>query len=209
MKVLIVDDHEVVRVGLASVLAHADDLLVVGTLARAEDAIQQLDELSPDVVVLDYRLPSMNGAVACEKILQQRPGTWVIILTSAVDDAALISCLAAGAKGFLLKTSDTPDIIESIRAVARGVSVVAPEALDSVLHWIRQSANIGRDGDQLCPQEVLALSLVAQGRKNREIARHLHLTEGAVKTVLNGAKKKLGTRDRSEAVLAAIRRGMI
>jgi DNA-binding NarL/FixJ family response regulator len=208
IKVLVVDDHEVVRSGLASILAREPDLDLVGALARAEDALAALDDLAPDVIVLDYRLDGMSGAIACSEIVAIRPSTKVLILTTSVENAVLVCCLAAGARGFLLKNADVAELVNGIRAVAAGGYAVAPEASEALARMIHQSQLV-TPADQLSPQEMTALSLSAQGWKNEEIARYLKITTGVLRTGLSGARRKLGARERSEAVLVGIRRGLI
>lgn len=207
--ILIVDDHEVVRAGLVALFSRASDLAVVGVAASAEEALPLLEQLEPDVIVLDYRLPGISGAIACAEILRRRPSTAVIVLTSAMDDGVLISCLSAGARGYLLKSAERSDLVEAVRVVAAGGSIVAPEALDNLLRWVRDAQPLRGNSNHLSPDEVAALSLAAQGRKNREIARLLKVNESSVRGYLNGARRKLGARERSEAVLAGIRRGVI
>jgi DNA-binding NarL/FixJ family response regulator len=209
IKVVVVDDHEIVRAGLLAMFSHEADIDVVGAFADAESAIANLDALEPDVVVLDFRLPGLSGAMACAEIVERRPSTKVLMLTSIIHDSVAYSCLRAGAHGFLIKNADTTDLVAGVRSVAEGQAVVAPEALDSLLRWARGFRPGTEDTERLKPQEIAVLSLAARGMKNREISRRLKVTETAVKTFLNGARKKLGARDRSEAVLIGIRSGVI
>jgi DNA-binding NarL/FixJ family response regulator len=209
IKVLVVDDHEVVREGLSSLLSRELDIQVVGALASAEQMIEQLDALAPDVIVLDHRLGGICGAMACEEIVRKRSSTAVLILTSSVDETVLISGLMAGARGFLLKTAEPLDLVAGIRAVAQGQSVVAPEALDVLLGWMRAIQSGNSEPGGLSPDELAVLTLAARGWKNEEIAKHLKVTGYAVKARFTGAKKKLRAHERSEVVLAGIRQGVI
>jgi DNA-binding NarL/FixJ family response regulator len=208
IRVYVVDDHEVVRAGLKALLERSAEFIVCGMAPSAERAFAQIDVLNPDVVVLDHRLPEMSGVLACREIQRRWPEVRVMMLTSTDMDDVVFACLAAGATGYLLKQAATQSVIEAVRAVARGETVLAPEVVERIVDWVRRAQVPGGDGF-LNPQEVVALSLFAQGRTNREVARSLGVSEGTVKGYLRHLKQKLGAHDRSEAVAAGIRRGVI
>jgi DNA-binding NarL/FixJ family response regulator len=207
IRVLVVDDHEVVRAGIISLLQREPDLDVVGDAESGEEALIRLEELRPDVVILDYRLPNMTGAAACRQILRRRPSTSVIMLTSAASDEMIDACLIAGARAFLTKDFSA-DLAEAIRSVSRGEAVLAPQATERILTLARAGANV-QDANSLSSFEVEILSLVAQGLSNKQIGKKLCKSEGTVKVYLNAIMRKLDVRRRYEAVAVGMERGVI
>lgn len=209
IRVMVVDDHEVVRAGVSALVERQADMLVVESLGSGEDAIEALQSARPDVVVLDQRLPGISGAATCREILRRRPATAVVMLTTFVDDAVVHACIVAGARAFLLKGTASDELIDAIRATARGESVLAPEIVGRVLEWARAARAIHGSGPSLAPHEVVTLAFAAQGMTNREIARKLGVSEGSAKLYLRSVMRKLGVRERSEAVATGIRLGVI
>lgn len=206
---MVVDDHEVVRAGIAALLEREPGVEVVGTAGSGEELLAHLDGLVPDVVVLDHRLPGMSGAAACREIVRRRPATGVVVLTTFLDDGVIHACLAAGARAYLAKGASGSDLAHAVRAVARGEAVLAPQVVDRVLEWARRAKAIYQEGESLAPHEVVVLSLAAQGMSNPEIGRRLKLSEGTIKAYLRSAMRKLGVTERAQAVAAGIRRGVI
>lgn len=209
IRVMVVDDHEVVRAGIAALLEREPDLEVVGTAGSGEEALELVDGLVPDVVVLDHRLPGMSGAAACREIVRRRPATSVVVLTTYLDDGVIHACLAAGAHAYLLKGASGSDLVHAVRAVARGEAVLAPQVVDRVLEWARRAKAIYQEGESLAPHELVVLSLAAQGMSNGEIATRLQMSERTIKAYLSSAMRKLGVTQRAQAVATGILRGLI
>lgn len=209
IRVMVVDDHEVVRTGIAAVLEREPDVSVVGTAASGEEALERLEADAPAVVVIDHRLGGMSGAATCREIVRRRPSTSVVILTSYIDDSVIHACLQAGARAYLLKDATGPDLVHAVRAVARGEAILAPEVVDRVVEWARRAKAIHQDGESLAAHEIVVLGLAAKGISNREIGRRLHVSEATVKAYLRSVMRKMGVRQRAHAVAAAIRKGVI
>lgn len=207
-RVALVEDHDVVRHGIEAILRRCDDIEVVGSFRAAEDLIRALASDQIDVVLLDHRLAGMSGLSACQQLARGHPGVASILLTNVDDDAVIHAALVAGARGYLLKSSDGEEIIRAVRAVARGGAVLSPEIVPRVIGWAR-NARAQRSDDSLAPNEVLALSFVSEGLTNREIGRRLGVSEASVKLYLRAAMRKLGVSERSEAVAVGIKRGVI
>ncbi|GLZ77239.1 DNA-binding response regulator [Actinorhabdospora filicis] len=202
IKVLIVDDHPVVRAGLAGILAAAEDVEVVGEAGSGEEAIARAATASPDVVLMDLRMPGCGGVEATRAIAG--PHRRVLILTTYETDADILRAVEAGAVGYLLKDSPGVDLVSAIRAAARGETVLAPSVAARLMATVRAPQN-----DTLSPREVEVLRLVAEGMSNPDIGRRLHISEATVKTHLLRAYGKLGVTDRTAAVMTAIRRGIL
>jgi two-component system response regulator DevR len=200
IRVLLCDDHELVRRGVAELFSDVDDLTVVGEAASAEEALIQAVQLSPDVVVMDVRMPGRSGIEACRDIRALRETTRVLMLTSFADDEALLSSIIAGAAGFFLKTIRGPELIEAVRQVAAGKSLLDPAATERVLARLRGEVDLaGRGGEHLTHQEARILSLVADGLTNRQIAERLDLSEMRFKNYVSKVLGKLGVRRRTQA----------
>lgn len=201
IRVLLVDDHEVVRVGLKSLLTGSAGLEVVGEAATAAEAVRAADRLRPDVVVLDVRLPDGSGIEACREIRNARPETRVIMLTSYSDDEALFAAIMAGAAGYLLKQARGRDLVHAIRTVHEGGSLLDPEVTGRVLQRLRQpAAGAGADPlAELTERERRILDLMADGRTNQQIARVVYLGETTVKHHVSAILHKLQVTRRSEA----------
>jgi two-component system response regulator DevR len=200
IRVLVCDDHELVRRGVCELLSEALDLEVVGEAASAEEALIQAVQLTPDVVVMDVRMPGRSGIEACRDIRALRETTRVLMLTSFADDEALLSSIIAGAAGFFLKNIRGPELVEAVRQVAAGKSLLDPAATERVLARLRGEVDLaGRGGEHLTHQEARILSLVADGLTNRQIAEHLQLSEKTVKNYVSNVLGKLGVRRRTQA----------
>ncbi len=205
IRVLIVDDHSVVREGLRMFLARDPDLEVVGEAADGAKAIQQARQLRPDVVVMDLLLPGLDGLAATRAIRTELPETEVLALTSVLESASVVEAIQAGAIGYLLKDIQATELRIAIKAAAAGQLHLSPQASAYLLGSIRMPEH----PDPLTPRELDVLRLLAQGYSNKEIARTLHLVEETVKFHVRHILAKLGVQSRTQAALTAIRLGMV
>jgi two-component system response regulator DevR len=207
IRILIADDHEVVRIGLAALLDRQEGFIVVGEVGSGSDAVQAADRLRPDVVVLDIRMPNGSGTDACREITRRLPGTPVVMLTSYADADALFDAIAAGASGYVLKRIGSDELVEAVRAVAAGESMLDSAVTGAVLQRLRETASDedpGAFGD-LTDQERRVLAEVATGASNREIGGRLDLAEKTVRNYVSSVLAKLGLASRAEAAGYAIR----
>jgi DNA-binding NarL/FixJ family response regulator len=201
LRVLLVDDHEVVRQGLASLLKSTEDIVVAGEAGTVRDAIEEADRTRPDVVVMDVRLADGSGIEATREIRARRPQTQVIMLTSFADDEALFASIMAGASGYVLKQVRSGELIRAIRAVGQGQSLLDPAVTKSVLDRLRRGKHLMKDEKlaRLSPQEERILTLVADGKTNKEVGQELHLAEKTVKNYVSSILSKLEVARRAEA----------
>jgi two-component system response regulator DevR len=206
IRVFLLDDHEVVRRGLVALLESQDDIEVVGESGLAQEAARRIPALRPDVAVLDARLPDGSGIDVCRDIRSADPSIQALILTSYQDDEALFSAIMAGAAGYVLKQIKGTDLVDAVRRVASGQSLLDPVVTQKVLERIR---NGGHDGPEelasLTPQERRILELIAQGMTNRQIGEHLFLAEKTVKNYVSSLLAKLGVERRTQAAILANR----
>jgi DNA-binding NarL/FixJ family response regulator len=198
IRILLCDDHELVRRGLRSVLQGVPGYEVVAEAGNAEEALAAVEALHPDVVVMDVRLPARSGIEACRDIRSAHPDTRVLILTSYADDEALFSSIMAGAAGFVLKQVRGADLVGAIREVAAGRSLLDPAVTARVLARLRGSGSAGPGGTDLTEQERKILDLVAEGLTNRQIAERVFLAEKTVKNYVSNILVKLGLSRRAE-----------
>lgn len=206
--VLLVDDHEVVRVGLRSLLAGERGIEVVGEAGSAAEAVARAESLRPDVVVMDVRLPDRSGVEACREIRGVDPRVKVIMLTSYADDEAIFHSIIAGASGYLLKQIRGQELVRAIETVAAGRSLLDPAVTQTVLAQVKRLAS-GHQPDgiaQLSAQERKVLALVAEGKTNKEIAAALGLSDKTVKNYLSHVFQKLNLSRRAEAAAFFARR---
>ncbi len=199
--VLLVDDHEVVRIGLRSLLARERDIKVVGEAGSAAEAVTQATRLQPNVVVMDVRLPDQSGVDACREIRACQPKVQVIMLTSYADDEAVLASIMAGAAGYLLKQIRGMELVRAIETVAAGQSLLDPAVTQTVLERMKRLAS-GQQSDEitaLSAQERKVLALVAEGKTNKEIANDLDLSDKTVKNYLSNIFTKLNLSRRAEA----------
>jgi DNA-binding NarL/FixJ family response regulator len=206
VKVVIVDDHRIVRQGLRSILDPDSRFEVVGEAANGADALRVTTEQNPDVVLLDLKLPDMSGVELCQRILQICPDTAVLILTAFIDRNLVNTCLQAGAKGYLLKDAENLRLREQILSVVKGHAALDPRAADVLTEFVRKNEQPPK---MLNLREVEILRLIAQGLTNREIGSQLHLSENTVKGYVKDVMAKLEVHNRIEAVLLAKERGLI
>jgi DNA-binding NarL/FixJ family response regulator len=207
VRVLITDDHPVVREGLEFMLGLQDDIELVGTAGDGGETLTYVPVLRPDVVVLDMRLPGKDGAEVTEHLKQEHPDVKVLILTAEPDGDALRRALAAGADGFMLKTARPAELAAAIRDVAAGKSVVAPSLTGALFAAARGVSP--RTAPALSDREHQVLQLLADGRTNKDIAAKLFVSEATVKTHVENILRKLGVADRTQAVAEAFRRGYV
>lgn len=206
IRVVIVDDHPIVRAGLVGLVDSADDLEVVGTGSTGVEAVSLAKALTPDVMLMDLRMPELDGDAATAQILAAAPSTRVVILTTYESDDAILSAIGAGASGYLLKAAPEAELLAGIRAVAAGEVALAP-SVSRVL--VRRAAAKPEPAVVLTARELDVLRLVAEGLSNREIGARLHLGEATVKTHLLTAFPKLGARSRTGAVTRARDLGLL
>lgn len=201
IRVLLVDDHEVVRSGVKALLAPHEDIRVVGEAGSVRDAIEQARRTRPDVVVMDVRLADGSGIEATREIRTHRPATKVLMLTSFTDDEALFASIIAGASGYVLKQVRGNDILSGIRAVGRGESLLDPNVTNAVLDRLHRGKHLLQDPklERLSSQEERILELVAQGKTNGEIGERLGLAEKTVKNYVSNILVKLEVSRRAEA----------
>ena len=216
--VLLVDDQALLRMGFRLVLEAEDDLVVVGEAGDGRSALEQVAALQPDVVLMDVRMPGMNGIEATGRVVAAHPGTRVLILTTFDLDEYAFGALRAGASGFLLKDARPSDLVAAIRAVASGEAVVSPRVTRRMLEMFAghlpasgPAPDAGPDPRlrDLTPRELEVLRCVADGLSNAEVATRLFLSEATVKTHVGHVLAKLGVRDRVQAVILAYETGLV
>jgi len=205
LRVLLVDDHEVVRAGLRALLESQEGIEVVGEVGTAADAVRQVGFNAPDVVVMDVRLPDGSGVEATRKIRERWPDVAVLVLSSFADEEALISAIEAGASGYLLKRVDTDAIVDAVRAVGAGESLLDPAMTKQLFTNLRDSDREDELIARLSGQERRILTRLAQGKTNREIAEEMYLAEKTVKNYVSNLLAKMGMARRSEAAAYAAR----
>lgn len=209
IRVLIADDHAMVRAGLRGLLFSEPDIEIVGEAGTGSQALAQARRLQPDVVLLDARLPDMPGWDVCQDLSKAFPEIAVAILTTFTDDELVRQCVRAGARGYLLKEIQGIDLANSIRSLAAGESVIDRKVLPQVLVVARQGANASDLQQPLSERQRTILRLVADGLSNREIAEQVHLSELTVKSYIEDLLKQLGARNRVHAAILATRGGWL
>lgn len=205
-RILIVDDHEVVRLGLKALLEHHPQFEVIGEAGTAKEAIDQVERLRPNVVLMDIRLPGTSGIEACDDITHRFPETKVIMLTSYAEDDMLFSAIRAGASGYVLKQIGGEDLIRALEAVGRGEALLDPAVTQRVFQEVRRAVKEEEASAfvNLSQQERHVLILVSEGKTNREIAKALFLGEGTVRNYVSSILSKLGVSNRAEAAAYAV-----
>ena len=207
IRVLIADDHDVVRDGLKLILETEEDFEVVGEAGDGAKAVQLTEELQPDVILMDLRMPGMDGLQAIEKVHAQWPKIAVVILTTYNEDDLMVRGLRAGARGYLLKDTNRQTLFDSLRAAARGEALFLPEVIARVLN---QPSAEKRGGDSvLTERELEVLRAASRGERSKEIALHLGIAERTVKAHLDSVYNKLGVDSRAAAVATALERGLL
>jgi DNA-binding NarL/FixJ family response regulator len=213
VRVVLADDQTLVRAGIRSLLDIAGDVEVVAEADDGETAVAAVAAHAPDVLLLDLRMPGTDGIWALETLRDAGADVAVLVLTTFDDDELVLRALTAGARGYLLKDVTLDQLSGAVRSLAAGGTLVAPGITARVLRAVRGGAGVAAAGpiapDGLTDRELEVLRLLAQGWSNREIARGLHLAEGTVKNHVSAVLAKLGTRDRTRAVLVALREGLL
>ncbi len=204
VRVLVADDHAVVRAGIVALLEAEPDIEVVGQAVDGDDAVAQALALLPDLVVMDVRMPRLTGDVATARIRERAPSVRVLVLTTYESDASILSAIEAGASGYLLKAAPAEELIAGVRSVAAGEVALSPAIAAQLVARVRQPAPA-----TLTPRETEVLRLVAEGLSNRGIGERLFLGEATVKTHLLRVFEKLGVNDRTRAVTLAMERGLL
>lgn len=201
IRVLITDDHPVVREGLASIIDRREDMMTVGQAGNGVEAVDLFRQHRPDIVLMDLRMPQMDGVTAISQIRQEAPDARIIVLTTYDGEEDIYRGLQAGAKGYLLKDAPREELLETIRAVHNGQTHIPSPVAVKLASRISQSP--------LTPREVEVLRLMVGGNSNQEIANALFIAEGTVKAHVNSILDKMKVNDRTQAVTAAIRRGLV
>lgn len=213
IRVMIVDDHEVVRLGLTSLLRRVDELEIVGEAGSAEESVRTVDRLvaegnAPDVIIMDVRMSGGSGIDACRAIRTKYPEIKVIMLTSYTDDEAVYASVMAGAAGYVLKQVGSEDLIKAIRTVYAGGALLDPSTTQRVLEKMRAQDPLGDLPEPLTEQERRLLQLIARGLTNKEIAKEVFLSEKTVRNYVSNILSKLGLSNRAEAAAFAVRHGL-
>lgn len=201
VRVLVVDDHAVVRAGLIAILESAADLRVVAEAGDGEQALKAFAEHRPDVVVLDLRLPVLDGLGALVRLRQEAPAARVVLLTTYDDEEDIYRGLEAGAAGYLLKDAAPAELVASVRKVMAGRKAISPQVAERLAGRVTSR--------ELSDREREVLGLVAEGRSNKQIGKALGIADGTVKVHVANILEKLGAQGRSEAVAVAVRRGLV
>lgn len=216
IRVLIVDDHQVVREGLTAVLRSKDDIEVVGVAEDGREAVEKAGQLCPDVVLMDISMPGMDGVEATRRIKKENPQIGVVVLTMYAEEEFIFDLVRAGAAGYLLKDADSAQIAKAIRAVSRGESMIHPSIAGKILTGFKNLSGAGPCGagragyvHDISNRELAVLKLVAEGKTNKEIAGKLELSEKTVKNHVSNILSKLNATTRTEAVVRAVKAGLI
>ncbi|MEL0627578.1 response regulator transcription factor [Salinibacterium amurskyense] len=204
IRVVVADDHPIVRSGIVGLLSSADDIEVIGEASDGTEAVALATQLSPDVVLMDLRMPGLGGAEATAQLVAARPDVRVLILTTYESDENILTAIEAGASGYLLKAAPQEEILAGLRSVARGEVALAPSIAALLVNRMREPAKVS-----LSDRETQVLALVAAGNSNRKIAAALFVSEATVKTHLIHVFEKLDVKDRTRAVTKAMELGLL
>jgi two-component system, NarL family, response regulator DevR len=211
LRILLVDDHEVVRLGLRALLSRYSHFEVVAEAENANEAIKRTLQFQPDVVVMDIRLPGKNGIEATREIVQARPNTKVVMLTSHAEDELLFDAISAGAAGYVLKQIGSDDLVRALESIGRGESLLDPSLTRKLFERVRESSRRAEDEafGELNEQELRILVLVSEGKTNREIAGRVFLSEKTVRNYVSSILSKLHLSSRAEAAAYAVRHSIL
>ena len=207
IKVLIADDHTVVRKGIRALLETEPGITVVGEAADGEDAIHKALALKPDVILMDLVMPKLDGVQAIKELREVLPEAKVLVLTSFAEDRRIVAAIEAGALGYLLKDSSPEDLVRAIREVHRGESSLHPKVAQQLIKKLQRPAE-EPEREELTARERKVLALIARGLSNREIARELSISEPTVRTHVSNILRKLGLKSRTQAALYALKEGL-
>ena len=211
LRILLVDDHEIVRLGLKTLIDRQPSFQVIAEAGTADEAVEKARVHKPDVIVMDIRLPGRNGIEATREVMRLLPDTKVIMLTSYADDELLMDAIEAGAAGYVLKQIGSDSLLKALETVARGESLLDPTLMNKVFARLREAARRerGQAFAGLTEQEVKILALVAEGMTNREIADRIYLSEKTVRNYVSAILGKLGLAHRSQAAAYAVEHGLL
>jgi two-component system, NarL family, response regulator LiaR len=209
IRIMIVDDHEIVREGLHTLLSEEPDIEVVGLAVNGAQAVEMAPSLQPDVILMDLVMPEMDGITATSAVRQAAPDSQVLILTSFAEDENVRLAIQAGAIGFVLKDVMKPDLLRAIRSASRGEPALDPEAQRALIRQSVGASSAPPSHASLTERELEVLRLLAQGQSNRQIGLALHLTEGTVKVYVSTILRKLDVEDRTQAALYAVKHGLV
>jgi len=210
IRVLLVDDHAVVREGLRAFLELQDGIDVVGEAEDGEQALQEADALAPDVILMDLMMPNLDGVAAMRELRTRDSSARVVVLTSFLDDERLLPAIQAGAAGYLLKNAEPAELARAVRAAHHGEAVIDPTVAARLMSALAEDRRPARvDTERLTRREREVLGLIAQGRSNKRIAFELGISEKTVKTHVGHVLEKLGVTDRTQAALLAVRDGLL
>lgn len=209
IRVMLVDDHEIVRRGLISVFQNDSALEVVGEASTSEEAVSIAAKLKPDVILLDLKMKGMSGAIICQKIMEVYPEARVLILTAFIDEESIFDCLTAGAKGYVLKDVDVNKLIGQIKSVYNGEEVLDPRVLGIVVNRFRDLSKKESRKLLLTPQEIVIIGYVSEGLTNKQIAQKMFLSDNTIKRHLQDIMNKLGVSNRAELVSKAMKERFI
>lgn len=217
IRLLIVDDHQVVREGLSSILTTRGDIEVVGMARDGREAVEKARQLSPDVVLMDISMPGMNGVEATRQIKRENPQAGIVVLSMYAEEEYIFDLVRAGAAGYLLKDADSSQIANAIRAISRGESMIHPVVVSKILSEFSHLSNHLKVKDErqgqrkydLSDREISVLQLVAEGKTNKEIAKDLRISEKTVKNHARSIFHKLNVSDRTQAAIHAVKEGLI
>ena len=209
IKLLIADDHPVVREGLISMISREPDFKVVAEASNGLEAVNKAAQFKPDVILMDLRMPELDGVEAIRQIAEADPDAKFIILTTFSDDEYIFKGIEVGARAYLLKDAPREELFKAIRAVYQGESLIQPVVASKVLSRFAEMSRQSQSPEVLTERELEVLTLIAKGSANKEIAAELHISNSTVKTHIASIFQKLGTNDRTEAVTIALKKGII
>lgn len=209
VKVLLVDDHEIVRKGLISILRLEPEFEIAGEASSADEAVEKASNLRPDVVILDLKMPDCHGADTTRRIIAASPLAKVLILTAYIEEKDVCECLSSGAKGYVLKDVDTRRLLDQIKALSRGEEVFDRRVLEIVVNRFRDKGRSESKRSLLTTQETAIIRHVAEGLTNKQIAQRMILSENTIKSYLQDIMNKLGVNNRAELVNKAMKSGII
>ncbi|MFD2169746.1 response regulator [Tumebacillus lipolyticus] len=207
IQVVLCDDHTILRDGLRNLLNSEDDLEVIGEAGDGKQAIELVERLQPDVVIMDINMPELSGVEAVERLIAKHPKLRILILTMFGQEEYLFRTMQAGACGYLLKDSPVSDVIQAIRTVMKGGSVLHPELTDKLFASFREKEK--PEGEKLSPREHEVLTTLVKGLSNKEIAERLFISETTVKLHISNIYRKLGVKSRSQAIMHAVKEKLI
>jgi len=208
IRVLIIDDHAIVRKGIRALLEQVEHIEVVGEASDGREAVAQAESLRPDVILMDLVMPEMDGIAAIRQITTDQPGVRILMLTSFAGDDQVFPAIKAGALGYLLKDSDPEDLLAAVESVYRGEPSLSPAIAQKVLSELKQPSDRPPTPDPLTDREVEVIQLVAKGLSNRDIAERLVVTEATVRAHVSNILSKLHLANRTQAALYALRKGL-